>query len=134
MRLKKGDMVKLLTGKDAGRQGRVLKVLHDKRMVVVDSINVYKKHMKGDGKQKQSGIIDIAKPVDISNVMLVCPSCQKPSRVGFDLKDGEKTRMCKKCGKPGSSKWKTLIITLIRQFRTLNRFKEDAVPRIVRIV
>jgi large subunit ribosomal protein L24 len=98
MRIRKGDTVKVLVGKDAGRQGRVLKVVPGSSRVVVEGINIYKKHLKGDGQKKKSAIIDITKPLPISNVMLVCPSCGKPSRVGYQEKGGEKSRVCKKCG------------------------------------
>lgn len=98
MRIKKGDTVKVLAGKDAGRQGRVLKVDSGSSRVVVEGINMYKKNMKGDGQKKKSAIIDITKPLAISNVMLVCPSCGKPSRVGYLEKGGKKSRVCKKCG------------------------------------
>jgi len=99
MKIKKGDTVKVLIGKDAGRTGRVLKVLPGKLEVVVDGLNLYKKNMKGDNRLKQSAIIDISKPLHISNVMLVCPSCSKPSRVTYTLVAGKPVRMCKKCGK-----------------------------------
>lgn len=99
MKIKKGDTVKILVGKDSGREGRVVKVISEKRMVVVEGINVFKKHLKGDGKEKQSGIIDIAKPIPTSNVMLICPSCSKPSRVGYKVEKSGKVRVCRKCGK-----------------------------------
>ena len=98
MKIKKGDTIKVLIGKDAGREGRVVKVISQHQLVVVEGINVYKKHLKGDGKEKKSGIIDIAKPLPISNVMLVCPVCGKPSRVGYDVSKAGKVRVCKKCG------------------------------------
>lgn len=98
MKIKKGDTVRILVGKDAGREGRVLKVIPEASTVVVDGMNVYKKHMKGDGQKKQSAIIDIAKPMSLSNVMLICPSCRKPSRVGYKITKGKKDRVCKKCG------------------------------------
>jgi len=60
---------------------------------------MYKKHVKGDGKEKKSAIIDIAKPMDVSKVMLVCPNCSKPTRVGIKRENGKVERVCKKCGK-----------------------------------
>jgi len=99
MKIKKGDTVKLLVGKDAGRQGRVLKVLTKELKVVVDGLNLFKKHVKGDNRNKQAAIIDIAKPIDVSNIMIVCPSCSKSVRVAYKEIDGSMVRTCKKCGK-----------------------------------
>lgn len=97
MKIKKGDTVKMLYGKDSGRQGQIVAVDTKKGKVVVEGLNIYKKHLKGDGRTRVSEIITITKPVSISKVMLVCPNCNKPTRVGFEIKDGEKDRVCKKC-------------------------------------
>ena len=97
MKIKKGDTVKILYGKDAGKQGVVSAVKDGK--VIIDGLNMYKKHVKGDGKEKKSAIIDIAKPMDVSKVMLVCPNCSKPTRVGIKRENGKVERICKKCGK-----------------------------------
>jgi large subunit ribosomal protein L24 len=99
MKIKKGDTVKVLVGKDTGRSGRVLTVLSKQDAVVVDGLNVFKKHVKGDSRLKKSAIIDIAKPLHISNVMLICPACSKPSRVVMKNVDGSFVRICRKCGK-----------------------------------
>ena len=97
MKIKKGDTVKILYGKDTGKQGVVSAVKNGK--VIVEGLNMYKKHVKGDGKEKKSAIIDIAKPMDVSKVMLVCPNCNKPTRVGIRRENGKVERICKKCGK-----------------------------------
>jgi large subunit ribosomal protein L24 len=97
MKIKKGDTVKILYGKDTGKQGVVSAVKNGK--VIVEGLNMYKKHVKGDGKEKKSAIIDIAKPMDVSKVMLVCPNCSKPTRVGIRRENGKVERICKKCGK-----------------------------------
>lgn len=98
MKIKKGDLVKVLVGKDKGRTGIVQKVLMKKQMVVVDGVNIFKKHQKADAYGQKSGIVEIIKPIDISNVALVCPSCKKTTRVGFVVENGKKYRVCKKCG------------------------------------
>jgi large subunit ribosomal protein L24 len=103
MKVKKGDIVKIIVGKDRGRQGRVMKVLPDKKQVVVEGMNVYKKHIRGDGKERESAIVDIVKPMDVSNVMVVCEACGEPTRIGIKRVDGKKVRICKKCDKPVSS-------------------------------
>ena len=97
MKIKKGDTVKILYGKDTGKQGVVSAVKNGK--VIVEGLNMYKKHVKGDGREKKSAIIDIAKPMDVSKVMLVCPNCSKPTRVGIGRENGKVERICKKCGK-----------------------------------
>lgn len=113
MRIKKGDTVKIMKGKDVGKQGKVLKVLPEEDKIVVEGSNMFKKHIKGDGRERESSIVDIAKPIYIANVMLVCQACGKPTRIGIVEKGGKKVRICKKCGKsvdatkPSSSKTST---------------------------
>lgn len=97
-KLKKGDKVKVLLGKDNGKQGNIERVDAKEGKVFIAGVNIYKRHVKGQ-KQIEGGIIDIIKPVNISNVILICPNCQKPTRVGSKIIDGKKTRVCKKCGK-----------------------------------
>ncbi len=97
MKIKKGDNVKILYGKDNGKQGVVLAI--SKGKVIVEGLNMFKKHVKGDGKEKKSEILTIAKPLDISKLMLVCPSCGKPTRVSLKRENGKVERVCKKCGK-----------------------------------
>lgn len=97
MKIKKGDNVKILYGKDNGKQGAVLAISNGK--VIVEGLNMYKKHVKGDGKDRKSEILTIAKPLDISKVMLVCPNCSKPTRVSLKRENGKVERICKKCGK-----------------------------------
>ena len=97
-KLKKGDKVKVILGKDSGREGSVDKVLGKINKVVVGGVNIYKRSVKKMG-ETQGGIIDLVKPVDISNVILICPNCGKPTRVGFKVEKDSKIRVCKKCGK-----------------------------------
>lgn len=96
MFIKSGDEVLVLTGKDQGKKGKVEIVLPKKDKAVVTGLNIYKKHAKPGGKVNQGGIIDITKPLFASNLLLVCPNCHLPTRVGRD--SGEKgKRICKKC-------------------------------------
>jgi large subunit ribosomal protein L24 len=99
MKIKKGDTVKMLYGKDSGRQGVVIAVDSKKKRLVVEGLNMYKKHIKGDGRTRVSEIVTISKSVPISKVMLVCPECGKPTRVGYKIDKDGKVRVCKKCGK-----------------------------------
>lgn len=98
MKIKKGDKVKILLGKDRGKEGKVEFVSIRKQKVYVRGANLYKRHVKKHG-DIQGGIIDIPKPLDISNVVLVCPNCNKLTRVGFKITGDTKLRICKKCGK-----------------------------------
>lgn len=95
-KIKKGDEVKILLGKDRGKDGKVLRVLTKEGKVWVEGLNMYKRHVKKAG-QHEGGIIEIAKPLNISNVTLVCPHCKKPTRVGYEVEGNVKVRVCKKC-------------------------------------
>ena len=97
-KIKKGDNVKVMAGKDSGRSGTVDRVLIKTGQVVVGGINISKRSVKKQG-QNQGGIIDLVKPVDMSNVALICPNCKKITRVGFKIEGKEKLRICRKCGK-----------------------------------
>lgn len=99
MNIKKGDTVKILYGKERGRRGPVVAVDPTKERVIVEGLNLYKRHLKGDGRTRTSEILTIEKPFPISKVMLVCPSCDKPTRVSIKQEGDKKVRVCKKCGK-----------------------------------
>ncbi|SHG74574.1 LSU ribosomal protein L24P [Thermosyntropha lipolytica DSM 11003] len=99
MRIKKGDNVMVITGKDAGKKGKVLKVIPKENRVVVEGVNKVKKHQKPSRAFPQGGILKIEAPLHASNVMLICNKCDKPTRVGAKILDNkEKVRVCKKCG------------------------------------
>lgn len=98
MKIKKGDKVKILLGKDQGKEGKVAFVLGKENRVFVEGVNLYKRHVKKQGSI-EGGIINIPKSLNVSNVALICPNCKKPTRVGFKFEGNEKLRICKKCGK-----------------------------------
>ena len=99
MKIHKGDTVKVIRGKDKGKTGKVEKVFTKKNKVMVEKVNVYKKHLKSQGKDRPGGIIDIIKPLPIANVILICPKCKEQTRVGYQFdKQNKKYRICKKCG------------------------------------
>ena len=102
MRIVKGDTIKVLYGKYAGKTGVVTAVLTKKKQVVVDGINKAKRHIKGNGKSKVSGIVEISKPMPLSKVQLV-DSTGKATRVKYEIKDGKKLRVSVKTGKPFES-------------------------------
>ncbi len=98
MRLREGDRVKVITGKDAGKESRVVKVLPAKGKLIVEGVNTAKKHQRPRGQTMQGGIIDKDMPIDASNVMILCSQCG-PTRVGHRFDDhGTKHRVCRKCG------------------------------------
>ncbi len=97
--LKKNDTVLIITGDEKGKKGRVLGVDPENKSLVVERLNMIKKHMKPSKKYAQGGIIEKEAPFQISNVMLVCPKCSKPTRIGNSiLENGKKIRSCRKCG------------------------------------
>lgn len=99
MNIKKGDTVMVITGKDTGRKGKVLRVIPDANRVVVEGINRVKKHQKPSRSLPQGGILKVESPLNASNVMLLCNKCNKPTRVGKNILDnGDKVRVCKQCG------------------------------------
>ena len=98
MKVKKNDTVLVLTGKDAGKTAKVLVALPKDNKVVVDGINVQKKHKKARSAQEVSSIQNQSGAIDASNVMVVCPVCNKATRVAYKVEGDKKARMCKKCG------------------------------------
>ncbi|HPE67845.1 MAG TPA: 50S ribosomal protein L24 [Thermotogota bacterium] len=97
--IRKEDLVEVISGRDKGKRGRVLKVLPKESKIIVDKVNVVKRHQRPTQQERNGGIIDKDIPLDVSKTMLVCPSCDRPTRVGWKvLENGEKSRFCKKCG------------------------------------
>jgi large subunit ribosomal protein L24 len=97
LKLKRGDTVQVMTGKFRGTKGKVTSALPSTAQVVVEGVNLIKRHRKPTNQRDPGGIIDVVKPIDASNVMLVCPSCGKPARIGYKIDDDKKSRFCKKC-------------------------------------
>ena len=96
-RLKKEDTVQIISGKDKGKRGRILKINREKDRVVVEGANIAKKAMKRKNQQDRGGIAEIEASIHISNVMIVCKKCG-PTRIGYKLDGDTKVRVCKKCG------------------------------------
>ncbi|MCR4398483.1 MAG: 50S ribosomal protein L24 [Firmicutes bacterium] len=97
--VKTGDTVYVLSGKNKGKRGKVLRVIPDKGTVMVEGVNIVKKHQRPTQKVTQGGIIEKEAPIPSSKVMLVCPRCNRPARTGKKLLESGKTaRVCKKCG------------------------------------
>lgn len=98
LNVKKGDTVVVLSGKDKGKQGEVLQALPKKGKVIVKDVNKVKRHTKPNQKAPQGGILVKEAPLHASKVMVVCPACNKPTRIAHKLVDGKNVRVCKKCG------------------------------------
>lgn len=110
MNIRKGDTVQVITGKYRSKKGEVKTVLRDENKVVVEGVNVVKRHVKsGRTQARQAGIVEVEAPIHVSNVMIVCPSCGESVRVGHRIENGEKVRYCKNpdCGKaiPDRTGW-----------------------------
>jgi large subunit ribosomal protein L24 len=98
MNIRKGDRVKVIAGKDKGVESVVMKALPTKHKVVVEKVAIAKKAQRPTQTNPQGGILEKEMPIDISNVMLICPKCKRPVRVSTHIEDGKKVRVCKKCG------------------------------------
>jgi large subunit ribosomal protein L24 len=97
MKLKKGDHVKIMSGKDRGKTGTVLIASPDADKIVIDGLNLFKKRSRPKKQGETGQIIQVARPMPASKVMLVCANCKQPTRVGYRVEGGTKTRYCKKC-------------------------------------
>lgn len=106
MRIKKGDNVKVISGKDRGKSGKVLNVFPETNGIIVEGINIRKKHSRSKKQGQKGQVIQMPFPMSASNVMLICSSCNKAARAGYKIlpakggsaSGGKKTRVCKKCG------------------------------------
>jgi len=97
MKLRKGDNIRIISGKDRGQEGQVVRVYSERGRVTVQGINMYTKHVKPK-KQGESGqSVRVPRPLSISNVMVICPTCKKPARIGQRFDGGTKVRFCKRC-------------------------------------
>lgn len=98
-KIRRDDTVLVIAGKDRGKKGKVLHVFPKDNRALVERVNMMKKHVRKRREQDQAGILEMESPIHVSNLMILCKHCNKPTRVGFKLlKDNTKTRMCKKCG------------------------------------
>ncbi len=98
MKIKSGDKVKVISGKDRGKEGKVVRAIPRENKIVVEGINLVKKHLRPRREGEKGQRITVPSPIDVSNVALICPKCGKRTRVGYlVLENGDKHRMCKKC-------------------------------------
>jgi large subunit ribosomal protein L24 len=98
MKIRKDDTVVIIAGKDRGKKGKVRRALPDEDKVIVEGLNMIKRHSRAGRGARQGGIIELEAPIQVSDVMLVCEKCGNPTRVGFRfLDDGKKVRICNSC-------------------------------------
>jgi large subunit ribosomal protein L24 len=97
MKILKGDKVKIMSGKDKGREGKVEKAYKKQNKILLEGINIYKKHVKKSEQTPQGGVVEIPRPIGVSKVALICPKCSKITKIGIKRDKGKKSRMCKKC-------------------------------------
>jgi len=100
MHVKKGDKVKVLTGKDRGKEGVVLEAFPKKDRVLVEGVNMVKVHAQPSQENPQGGILNVEAPIHVSNVLPIDPKTGEPTRVGYEFRDGKKIRIAKKSGEP----------------------------------
>ncbi len=98
MRVKKGDTIKIITGKDKGKTGKLLKVLPKKNKVLIEGLNLYKKHVRPKREGEKGEIVLVPRPIDVSSILLVCSSCGKGVKIGYRFDGKTKIRVCRKCG------------------------------------
>lgn len=97
MKIKKGDKIKVITGKDKGRDGIVEKTYLKNNTILIQGINIYKKHIKKNEKMPQGGVVEVPRPLTVSKIMLICPICKKSTRTMYKVEKNKKVRICKKC-------------------------------------
>lgn len=97
MKIRKSDTILVISGKDKGKRGKVMKVFPENFKISAEGINLVKKHTKPRKQGEKGQVVHIPKPFSVSRVKLVCPKCGEPARVGYKLADGGKFRICKKC-------------------------------------
>lgn len=98
LKVKKGDVVKVIAGNDRGKRGEVMKVLLEGERLIVKGVNIITRHQRPTARQREGGIIEREGTIHVSNVLVICPSCDRPTRVGFKISEtGEKMRTCKQC-------------------------------------
>jgi large subunit ribosomal protein L24 len=98
MKIKKGDSILIISGKDRGKKSKVLEVFPNERRIVAEGVNIRKKHVRPKKSGEKGQIVEVSSPISVSNVKLICQKCGKAVRVGYKITGKSKARICKKCG------------------------------------
>lgn len=96
--IRKNDLVEVITGEENERRGRVLEIIQENAMAIVEGVNLVKKHQRARSQTKPSGIVTVPAPVHVSNLVLICPKCGKKAKVRMEKIENKRVRICKKCG------------------------------------
>lgn len=99
MKIKKGDQILVIAGKDKGRKGKVLEAMPKQGKVVVEGLNIRKKHVRPKKEGEKGQVVEIPAPLSVSNIKMICTKCAKPTRLGYKIEGKKKYRFCKKCTK-----------------------------------
>lgn len=97
IKLKKKDKIKILTGKDRGKTGEIERIYAKQNKVLVPGLNLYKKHIQKSEQTPQGGVVEVPRPLNVSNIVFICPKCSKPAKIGFKVEKNKKIRICRKC-------------------------------------
>jgi len=97
MKIKKGDKVHIIAGKNNGKEGLVEKVYNRQNKILILGVNLYKKHVRKNEKMPQGGVVEVPRPLDVSKVIFICPKCKGKTRLGYVVEKNKKSRICKKC-------------------------------------
>lgn len=97
MKIKKGDLVKIISGKDRGKTGKVTHAFPKENKIVIEGVNIHKKHTRPKKQGQKGQVVQMPMPIHVSNAMIVCSSCSKPSRIASKKVGAKKVRVCKKC-------------------------------------
>jgi large subunit ribosomal protein L24 len=98
MKIRKGDKVRVMAGKDKGREGTVERVYASTNSVLIDGVNLFKKHVKKSEKMPQGGLVTVPRSLNVSKILYICGKCKKPVRLGYKVDKGTKIRVCRTCG------------------------------------
>ena len=98
MKVKKGDTILVIAGKDKGKTAKILRSFPKEGRILVEGVNLKKKHVKPKSQGEKGQVVSIPAPMNVSNTMLLCPKCSKPTRIGYKIENDKKMRVCKKCG------------------------------------
>jgi large subunit ribosomal protein L24 len=100
LKFRKGDTVKVISGRDKGREGKIERLIPSAGKAIIPGINLYKKHVKSSLTQdRKGGIFEVVRPINFGKIILICPNCKKATKVGFLIQNNKKERICKKCKK-----------------------------------
>lgn len=97
VKIRKGDIIRIIAGKDKGKSGKILKVFPQKGKILIEGLNLYKKHVRPKRRGEKGEVVLVPRPLDVSNAMLICVTCHQATRIGYRLEGKNKVRFCRRC-------------------------------------